>query len=346
MPFCATFVTNKERVFMHKELKIEFSHTLTSEIYVGRAEELLPSLLPQGRVVAVVDRNVRHLCSGLGVEELFVVDASEESKDINTAASLWNRLVEVCADRNIFLLGIGGGVVTDLVGFVASTYMRGVRFGLVPTTLLAQVDAAIGGKCGVNFGGYKNMVGSFAPASWVVCDVSLLSTLGQRELRSGMAEVIKTAILGDAALFELCEQNDLESLSGNYSLFGEVVRRAAAVKCAVVQKDLLESGERRKLNLGHTLAHAIESLTREYTHGEAVAVGLAYVAAKSLHKGLITQGDYGRIVAVLQRYDLPISVDLPEEELLAAMGHDKKNKDGRIGWVLPTGIGELVISCQ
>lgn len=331
---------------MCKELKIEFSHTLVSEIHVGKVEELLPTLLPEGRVVAVVDRNVRHLCDRLGVEELFVVDASEEAKTIDTATKIWSRLVEVGADRNTFLFGIGGGVVTDLVGFVASTYMRGVRFGLVPTTLLAQVDAAIGGKCGVNFGGYKNMVGAFAPARWVVCDVSLLSTLGHRELRSGMAEVIKTAILGDAALFALCEQNTVESLAGNDELFGEVVRRAAAVKCAVVQRDLLEGGERKKLNLGHTLAHAIESLTREYTHGEAVAIGLAYVAAKSLHEGLLTQNDYQRIVAVLQRYDLPTSVDLPEDELWAAMGHDKKNKEGRIGWVLPTGIGELVISCQ
>jgi 3-dehydroquinate synthase len=329
---------------MCKELKIEFSHTLVSEIHVGKVEELLPTLLPEGRVVAVVDRNVSHLCDRLGVEELFVVDACEEAKSIDTAAQIWSRLVEVGADRNTFLLGIGGGITTDLVGFVAATYMRGIRFGLVPTTLLAQVDAAIGGKCGVNFGGYKNMVGAFAPARWVVCDVSLLYTLGHRELRSGMAEVIKTAILGDAALFALCEQNNIESLAGNDELFGEVVRRAAAVKCAVVQRDLLEGGERKKLNLGHTLAHAIESLTREYTHGEAVAIGLAYVAAKSLGEGLLSQGDHQRIVAVLQRYDLPTSVSLPEDDLWAAMGHDKKNKEGRIGWVLPTGIGELGVS--
>ena len=328
---------------MCKELKIEFSHTLTSEIRVGKVEELLPLLLPKGRVVAVVDRNVSHLCSRLGVEEFFVVDASEEAKTIDTAAKIWSHLVDVCADRNTFLLGIGGGIVTDLVGFVAATYMRGVRFGLVPTTLLAQVDAAIGGKCGVNFGGYKNMVGCFAPASWVVCDVRLLATLGHRELRSGMAEVVKTAILGDATLFALCEENNLDSLAGNDVVFGEVVRRAAAVKCAIVRRDLLEGGERRKLNLGHTLAHAIESLTREYTHGEAVAIGLAYVAAKSLHEGVLTQNDYNRIIEILHRYNLPTSVDLPEDDLWAAMDHDKKNKEGQIGWVLPTGIGELLI---
>ncbi|MBR3931924.1 MAG: 3-dehydroquinate synthase, partial [Tidjanibacter sp.] len=158
--------------FMHEELKINFAHTLSSRVCVGRAKDLLPELLPQGaRVVAVADRNVERVCAELGLEEVILIDASEENKSLATASTLWESLVQMGADRSTFLLGIGGGITTDLVGFVAATYMRGVGFGLVPTTLLAQVDAAIGGKCGVNFGGYKNMVGCFAPASFVVCDV-------------------------------------------------------------------------------------------------------------------------------------------------------------------------------
>ena len=285
---------------MHEELKINFAHTLSSRVCVGRAKDLLPELLPQGaRVVAVADRNVERVCAELGLEEVILIDASEENKSLATASTLWESLVQMGADRSTFLLGIGGGITTDLVGFVAATYMRGVGFGLVPTTLLAQVDAAIGGKCGVNFGGYKNMVGCFAPASFVVCDVALLNTLGPRELRSGMAEVVKTAIIGDSALFELCEQNDIESLRGNTALFDEVVRRAAAVKCDIVQRDLLEGGERRKLNLGHTLAHAIESLTHDYTHGEAVAIGLVRAAQMAVDRNLLSEGDLSRIVAVL-----------------------------------------------
>ena len=329
---------------MHEQLNINFSHTLCSRVRIGRVSEQLPMLLPQGaRVIAIADRNVERICTALGLSEVLLVDASEENKSLATASALLGQLVEMGADRSTFLLGIGGGITTDLVGFVASTYMRGVRFGLVPTTLLAQVDAAIGGKCGVNFGGYKNMVGSFAPADFVVCDVELLYTLGHRELRSGMAEVVKTAIIGDAELFALCEANTIESLAGNTALFSEVVGRAAAVKCAIVQRDLLEGGERRKLNLGHTLAHAIESLTHDYTHGEAVAIGLAYVAAKSQQEGLLAQMDYERIVAVLQRYDLPTSTDLSDSALAEAMGHDKKNHNGRVGWVFPTAIGQGVI---
>ena len=329
---------------MHEELKINFAHTLSSRVCVGRAKDLLPELLPQGaRVVAVADRNVERVCAELGLEEVILIDASEENKSLATASTLWESLVQMGADRGTFLLGIGGGITTDLVGFVAATYMRGVGFGLVPTTLLAQVDAAIGGKCGVNFGGYKNMVGCFAPAAFVVCDVALLNTLGPRELRSGMAEVVKTAIIGDSALFELCEQNDIESLRGNTTLFAEVVRRAAAVKCDIVQRDLLEGGERRKLNLGHTLAHAIESLTHDYTHGEAVAIGLVRAAQMAVEKALLSEGDQRRIVAVLEHYGLPTSTDLPEEALLASMGHDKKNHRGRVVWVLPTDIGHGVV---
>lgn len=325
---------------MHNELSIHFCHTNRCEVCVGRAHELLRGLLPAGRVVTIADANVAHLCGPLGLDEVVTIEASEQNKSIDTANMLWHRLIELGADRDTFLLGVGGGITTDLVGFVASTFMRGVHFGLIPTTLLAQVDAAIGGKCGVNFDGYKNMVGAFALADFVVCDVELLSSLPPREVRSGMAEVIKSGIIGDAALFELCERNDLRSLLEDRSVFDEVVRRAAAVKCGIVGRDLLEGGERRFLNLGHTLAHAIESLTREFTHGEAVAIGLVYAAAKSLRAGLLLQADYERIVSVVERYDLPTHTNLPEESLREAMAHDKKAHCDTIRWVLPTAIGK------
>lgn len=325
---------------MHGELDIQFTHTMGSRVCIGRVSELLPALLPRdARVVAVVDRNVAYVSTFLGLDETIFIDASEENKSIATASEIWDRLVAMGADRATFLLGIGGGITTDLVGFVASTYMRGVGFGLVPTTLLAQVDAAVGGKCGVNFGGYKNMVGSFAPAAFVVCDVELLDSLGDRELRSGMAEVIKTAVIGDAELFALCERNTLVTLTGNRALFAEVVRRAVAVKCDIVRRDLLEGGERRKLNLGHTLAHAIESLTRDYTHGEAVAIGIAYVARRAHLEGQLSGADCERIELVLRRYTLPTTTDLPEESLMEAVAHDKKNTKGQVGWVIPTAIG-------
>jgi 3-dehydroquinate synthase len=229
------------------------------------------------------------------------------------------------------------------VAFVASTYMRGVKFVLVPTTLLGQVDAAIGGKCAINMGGYKNMVGLFSLPNDVVCDAAWLATLPKREWRAGMAEVIKTAIIGDEELFEILEQKGLEEVRQDVALVEEIVARCVAVKCGIVQRDLCESGERRLLNLGHTFDHAIESLSGEYSHGEAVAVGLVLAARKAVEMGVLDESTATRIVALVERYGLPTSVDIPTEELLPAILHDKKMQGGSIHWILPTRIGECIV---
>ena len=279
------------------------------------------------RTVAIVDQSVAMYDE---IHELFgeviTIQGGEGCKTLEMAAQLWQMLCEVRADRQSVLVGIGGGTVCDLVGFVASTYMRGIKCLLVPTTLLAQVDAAIGGKCGINFGGLKNMVGTFNLPGKVVC---------------GMAEVIKTAIIGDAQLFELLENSSLEEISTDYALCGEIIARSVAVKCAVVNNDFRESGARKVLNLGHTLGHAIEALTGDYSHGEAVAIGIAHAAQMAVEKGILSAEDCGRIVALLERYGLPTTTTLSAEELHEAMLHDKKNNRGQIGWVLPTGIGSL-----
>ena len=294
------------------------------------------------RTIAIVDQSVAMYDE---IHELFgeviTIQGGEGCKTLEMAAQLWQMLCEVGADRQSVLVGIGGGTVCDLVGFVASTYMRGIKCLLVPTTLLAQVDAAIGGKCGINFGGLKNMVGTFNLPGKVVCDPVWLATLPEREWRSGMAEVIKTAIIGDAQLFELLENSSLEEISTDYALCGEIIARSVAVKCAVVNQDFRESGARKVLNLGHTLGHAIEALTSDYSHGEAVAIGIAHAAQMAVERGLLSPEDCGRIVALLERYGLPTTTTLPAEELHQAMLHDKKNNRGQIGWVLPTGIGSL-----
>ncbi|MBE6201066.1 MAG: 3-dehydroquinate synthase [Rikenellaceae bacterium] len=294
------------------------------------------------RTIAIVDQSVAMYDE---IHELFgeviTIQGGERCKTLEMAAQLWQMLSEVGADRQSVLVGIGGGTICDLVGFVASTYMRGIKCLLVPTTLLAQVDAAIGGKCGINFGGLKNMVGTFNLPGKVVCDPAWLATLPEREWRSGMAEVIKTAIIGDAQLFELLENNSLEEISTDYALCGEIIARSVAVKCAVVNNDFRESGARKVLNLGHTLGHAIEALTSDYSHGEAVAIGIAHAAQMAVERGLLSAEDCRRIVALLERYGLPTTTTLPAEELHEAMLHDKKNNRGQIGWVLPTGIGSL-----
>lgn len=325
--------------------RLNFAVERTSEIVVGSVAETLQTLLPKGRVVAIVDSEVDALT---GISEMLpesvLIPGGEENKNLQLAEMLWQELVDSKVDRDTFLLGVGGGVVTDLVGFVASTYMRGVRFGLVPTTLMGQVDAAIGGKCAINLGGYKNMVGSFASADFVLCDSSLLATLPEKEFRAGVAEVIKTAVVGDKELFAILERASLEELRVGGAVLQEVVRRCVAVKCGIVARDPYESNERRVLNLGHTMAHAIESLTSEYAHGEAVAVGLVWAAKVAVERGILPAEDAERIERVVKKYGLPTVVHLAEEELEEAMTHDKKSREGRVKIILPTRIGECVIT--
>lgn len=330
---------------MQTLFNLDFTPAFTSKIVVGSLRNFLQDGLPAGRVIAIVDSQVDAI-TGISevLPESVLVPGGEENKNLQLAEMLWQELVESKADRNTLLLGIGGGVVTDLVGFVASTFMRGVRFGLVPTTLLGQVDAAIGGKCAINLGGYKNMVGAFWPAEFVVCDAQLLATLPEREFRAGVAEVIKSAIVGDKELFELLEKSDLEALRGDADLLAEVVRRSVAVKCEIVAADPYEKGLRRVLNLGHTMAHAIESLSADYTHGEAVAVGLVWASRLAAERCVISASEAERIVKVVEQYGLPTSTDLPQEALEEAMTHDKKSLAGVVKIVLPERIGNCIVS--
>lgn len=295
-------------------------------------------------MVAIVDAevDVLHNLSEL-LPESVLIPAGEENKNLQLAQMLWEELIDSKVDRDTFLLGVGGGVVSDLVGFVASTYMRGVRFGLVPTTLMGQVDAAIGGKCAVNVGGYKNMVGVFSPAEFVLCDVRFLTTLPEREFRAGVAEIIKSAVVGDEQLFELLENSSLEQLREGGEELAEAVRRAALVKCALVADDPYDRGVRRLLNLGHTMAHAIESRSDQLSHGEAVAVGLVWASQRAVQSGLMSAEVASRIGSLVEKYGLPTSTSLPEEELWEAMTHDKKASGGKVRFVLPRGVGDCVV---
>ncbi|MEG2319052.1 MAG: 3-dehydroquinate synthase family protein, partial [Mucinivorans sp.] len=226
---------------------------------------------------------------------------------------------------------------TDITGFVASTYMRGVDFGFVATTLLSQVDASVGGKNGVNLEGYKNILGTFNQPSWVICDSTVLSTLPLRELRAGYAEALKCGLLADKELFEMFEKGDFQ--------VEKIVEHSVNIKAAIVARDEQESGLRKQLNLGHTFAHAIEKCSvGAYLHGEAVAIGLVMAAQKSMGQGLLSAEDYQRIYNTLKRLGLPTECpELSTEELYKVMQSDKKNQDGQIAFVLLGGIGELKI---
>ena len=311
-----------------------------SKVVVGNLVELLPQLLPSKRVIVITDTNIdRHYHKLIEQYEHILIGLGETSKTLHTMDMIYRRLIEMNADRATFILGIGGGIVTDITGFVASTYMRGVEFGFVSTTLLGQVDASVGGKNGVNVDGYKNMIGTFNQPSFVICDVGLLHTLSQREFRTGMAEIIKAGVIADPELFAMLEECDLETLSNNYELLGEIVYRAIKVKADIVERDERESGDRRKLNLGHTLAHAIEKNSSKMNHGEAVAVGLSLIAEAAVRKGKLAQKDCERIQNLLLSVGFSLESPVEMRYLLKSVTKDKKSEGEQIFIVFPKGIG-------
>lgn len=321
-------------------MKPAFSVRGRSDVFIGPAAEILPDVLPAGRVVAVSDAAVAELHGRLlAPYETLLVGRGEEHKTLRTVETLCRRLIGMGADRKTFILGVGGGIVTDVAGFAASIYMRGLPFGFVSTTLLGCVDASVGGKNGVNLDGYKNMAGVFAQPQFVVCDTSLFATLPLREIRAGLAEAVKAGIIGDEPLFGLIERAGLDGLCADPEAMDKVVVHSVRLKAAVVSRDEREHGERRKLNLGHTFGHAVEKCSREMIHGEAVAVGMAIAARLAVKLGLLAPAACDRIVRLLAALGFATEPPVPAERLLAAVTKDKKSEGDTIRLVLPTAVG-------
>ena len=296
------------------------------------------------RVVAVIDRRVEELYGNLFPFEKIEVVADERRKTMQTVEEVIQKLLELHADRDVLLLGVGGGITTDICGFVASIYKRGVACGLVPTTLLGMVDAAIGGKSGVNMLGYKNMVGSIRQPEFVVSSVEFLRTLSVAEVRQGLAEMLK-AFLISGKHFEECGAFFAGSGVGEMLADGAkrdrllgYIREAVAVKEAIVREDEREHGVRRLLNLGHTFGHALERCTG-MAHGDAVAIGM--VCAAKCVNGADTQ----LITSVLQSCGLPVEMPagVSREALLEAMMQDKKRADGRCRVVVLEAVGRVAV---
>lgn len=334
-------IANKITIFvspMNRIIEINPESTL----YVGRAVELLDRVLPDGRVIVITDSNIAHLYPHL-VERYdhVIIGVGEESKTLQTVEYLYHELMALGADRSTFILGIGGGIVTDVAGFVAATYMRGVEFGFVSTTLLGQVDASVGGKNGVNVADYKNMVGTFRQPRFVISDVEMLRTLPQRELRAGMAEVVKSAIVCDAELLDLVERCVADgSLYNSADVMQQVVLRAVAVKARIVAEDEREGGLRRLLNLGHTLGHAIEKCTHDVNHGEAVAIGMSLIAHAAVQCGMMAKEDARRIDSILVNLGFSLLLPVSLDDVLHEVTHDKKRDNNSLRVVIPVGIGE------
>lgn len=273
---------------------------------------------------------------------LIPVADGEEAKSIDQAEAVWRRLSEAGVGRDARLLALGGGATTDLVGFVAATYLRGVEFALLPTTTLAQIDAAVGAKSGVNLGGIKNVVGAFAPPAWVIADPEVLATEGPRQRAAGLVEALKLACVDDAELFECMESDWERLLDGESAVLEAVIGRAVEAKLDVVGRDPDERDLRRVLNFGHTLGHALESVDGGATllHGEAVAWGVLFALHLSCSRGVLAPEAAARVAALLRRLELPRLPEVAVETLLEAMSRDKKQTRQGLVWVLMSGIGE------
>lgn len=277
--------------------------------------------------------------------ERFVFPAGEENKNLDTVRSLYTFLIERHFGRKDCLLALGGGVAGDLTGYAAATYLRGIAFVQIPTTLLSQVDSSIGGKTGVDFDGYKNMVGAFHMPRLVYMNLSTLATLEARQFYSGFAEAMKSALIADARYYEWLIANMYEICDREPEVMAELVRRSCEIKRKIVENDPEEKGERALLNLGHTIGHAIEK-AKDFalTHGECVALGCVAAAFISWKKEMLPMEEYYEIRDMFVPFNLPISVDeLEPEQILKLTKSDKKMENGQIRFVLLKRIGKAVL---
>lgn len=284
------------------------------------------------------------------------IPRGERFKNLRVAEKLYDDLARLGAHRDSLIVALGGGVIGDLAGFVAATYMRGMNYIQVPTTLLAQVDAAIGGKTGVNHPKCKNMIGAFYQPKVVFIDVATIATLPARELRTGLAEVVKYGVIEDADFFKFLEANahhlntkafeDDDTKRAALKLWQTIVTESAKIKAQVVEKDEREAGLRMILNFGHTIGHAIESLTRyrAYNHGEAVSIGMVAAAKMAGRLRLLETEVVERLKALLDKLGLPTEIEgLPAKSIISALSIDKKVIGGRVNFVLPEKLGKVVI---
>lgn len=294
------------------------------------------------KYLEIVEKGFR--VAGYQVDSL-VIPAGEESKSLEQVTKIYDRLLELGVNRKGGLAALGGGVVGDVTGFVAATYLRGIDYIQIPTTVIAQVDSAIGGKTGVNLPQGKNLVGSFWHPRMVFCDVEVLKTLEQKEFIAGLAEVIKYGIIMDEKLFLYLESNLDRVLRKEEEALLYIVRRSTCDKAMVVEEDEREqTGKRTILNFGHTIGHALEASSRyrEYRHGEAVAIGMVFAARLSEKLGYCKGPTVERIVSLIQRAGLPTQVPpLNEEDLFPIILVDKKVTAGRINFVIVEEIGKV-----
>ena len=322
-----------------KKLTYKFSSSST-DFYFAYGISHLKEIADPKTTILVTDENiVRTHAKRIKGWKTIVLKPGEEFKVQSTVDSVICQLIEYEADRKTTLVGVGGGVITDLVGYVASVYMRGLRFGFIPTSLLALVDASIGGKNGIDVGVYKNMVGIIRQPDFIMQDMAFLNSLPQREWENGFAEIIKHACIRDGAMFGELEKMSLKKYQSGKISIGQLVERNAMIKAGIVKRDEFEKNERRLLNFGHTLGHALEN-QYQLMHGQAVAIGMAYACKISEQLNGFTQTK--RVTNVIEKYGLPTSLSFDKQKVFDVLKMDKKRERKEMNYVLLEKIGKGV----
>lgn len=323
-----------------KHINYKFSGSST-DFYFAYGISHLKKITDPNATVLITDENVykAHTKRFRGWNTI-VLKPGEEFKVQATADALIEKLIDMEADRKTTLVGVGGGVITDITGYVASVYMRGLRFGFIPTSILALVDASIGGKNGLDVGVYKNMVGVIRQPSFILHDMVFLNSLPPQEWENGFAEIIKHACIKDAVMFAELERNSLKTYQGRQKSICEIIRKNALIKTRVVQKDEFEKGERRLLNFGHTLGHALET-QYELLHGQAISIGMTYACHISAQLAGFKQTE--KVIAVLEKYNLPTYASFNKQKVFDVLKMDKKRERKEMNYVLLERIGKGVV---
>ncbi len=340
------FLKNPEK---HKLKKIDINlGNKISSVYTGESIKNIGKYADPENTIIITDTNLdHHYSKHFAPYKKIVIGTGEAVKNFSTVEKIALELVNHGADRNSFILGIGGGIVSDIAGFTASVYMRGIKFGFISTSLLSQVDASVGGKNGVNLQGLKNMLGVFNQPEFVICDHEMLSTLPDYEYINGIAELVKTAILDSSEFLEYIFNQRDKILNRDKEALHESILRCVKFKAAIVEKDEKENSLRRILNLGHTMGHAIEKTTG-INHGYAISAGIGFICDLSSSMGLMNKGEGEKIKSLLEYFGLPSGLksingadDIPK--LTKAIAVDKKKQGNSVNFVLLESAGNPVI---
>jgi 3-dehydroquinate synthase len=325
---------------------------LIGQNWINALPEYLSSLNKASTSILISDNNVfplygekvLQILHAAGFQVKFaIIEAGEENKNLATLEFLYNKMLDYGLDRNSSVIALGGGIVGDVAGFAAATYMRGISCLQIPTTLLAQVDSSIGGKTGVNLTKGKNLVGAFHQPKLVFIDIDFLKTLPKKEFLTGLAEIIKYGIIWDNDLFTYLETHQEQILANHSPALMHIIKHCCAIKAEIVSNDEKEAGLRALLNLGHTFGHAFETLTNysQFTHGEAVAIGTVYAARLANHLGYLPSNDKDRILKLISSFGLPTDYGtLNKNAILQQMYKDKKSSGGKLKLILPEAIGK------